>query len=111
MHSAATGGGGGSSKLIYLNPDEMTNIFKYLDEILKELESNAAPNIEKLGNLNYYTEGKAKKTMEVYAEANQKVMELYDNYTRASTLVIDILNTMIQADAAIAEQIMAKLGV
>ncbi|WP_066057185.1 hypothetical protein [Robertmurraya korlensis] len=111
MHKAIAGGGGGSSKLININPDEMTTIFKYLDGILKELESNAAPNIEKLGNLNYYTEGKAKKTMEVYAEANQKVMDLYDNYTRASTLVVDILNTMMEADAAIAEQIIAKLGV
>ncbi|MCM3603316.1 hypothetical protein M3175_21590 [Robertmurraya korlensis] len=111
MHKAVEGGGGGSSKLININPDEMTTIFKYLDKILNELESNAAPNIEKLGNLNYYTEGKAKKTMEVYAEANQKVMDLYDNYTRASTLVVDILNTMMEADAAIAEQIIAKLGV
>ena len=103
--------GGGSSLLININPDEMTTIFTFLQAIIKELETNAAPNIEKLGNIDYYTEGKAKKTMEVYAEANQKIMDLYENYSRAAALVIDILNTMMQADEAIAEQIIAKLGV
>jgi len=103
--------GGGSSLLININPDEMTTIFTFLQAIITELETNALPNIEKLGNIDYYTEGKAKKTMEVYAEANQKVIDLYDNYSRAATLVIDILNTMMQADEAIAEQIIAKLGV
>ncbi len=110
MHKVASGGGG-SSQLININPDEMTSIYKFLQEIITELETNATPNIEKLGNLDYYSEGKAKKAMEVYAEANQKVMDLYDNYSRAATLVIDILNTMMQADEAIAEQIIAKLGV
>ena len=103
--------GSGSSLLININPDEMTTIFTFLQAIITELETNAAPNIEKLGNIDYYTEGKAKKTMEVYAEANQKVMDLYENYSRAAALVIDILNTMMQADEAIAEQIIAKLGV
>jgi hypothetical protein len=108
MHKAE---GGGSSLLININPDEMTTIFTLLQAIITELETNATPNIEKLANIDYYTEGKAKKTMEVYTEANQKVMDLYDNYSRAGTLVIDILNTMMQADEAIAEQIIAKLGV
>ncbi|WP_035445450.1 hypothetical protein [Bacillus sp. UNC41MFS5] len=103
--------GGGTSLLINVNPDEMTTIFTLLQAIITELETNAAPNIEKLGSIDYYTEGKAKKAMEVYAEANQKVMDLYDNYSRAAALVIDILNTMMQADEAIAEQIIAKLGV
>ncbi|MGE6260575.1 hypothetical protein ACQKCU_22290 [Heyndrickxia sporothermodurans] len=111
MRETAMMDGGGSSVLINVNPDEITTIYNYLDEITKELETNASPNIEKLGSLNYYTEGKAKKAMEVYAEANKKVMELYDNYNRASTLVIDILNTMMKADRAIAEQIIAKLRI
>ncbi|MEH7118626.1 hypothetical protein V7128_14560 [Neobacillus vireti] len=102
---------GGGSSFININPDEITTIYKLLQGIIMELETNAAPNIEKLGNLDYYQEGKAKKAMEVYAEANQKVMDLHDNYSRAANLVIDILNTMIQADEAIAEQIIAKLGV
>lgn len=107
----AAGDGGGSDLLINIDPDEITTIYKLLQGIIMELENNAAPNIEKLGNLGYYIEGKAKKAMKVYAEANQKVMDLHDNYSRAAALVIDILNTMIQADEAIAEQIIAKLGV
>ncbi|MGF6952789.1 uncharacterized protein YukE [Neobacillus sp. B4I6] len=103
--------GGGSRMLININSDEMTTIFTLLQGIITELETNATPSIEKLANIDYYIEGKAKKAMDVYAEANQKVMDLYDNYSRAAALVIDILNTMMQADEAIAEQIIAKLGV
>lgn len=103
-------GGGGSAPQITINPDEITTIYKSLVEIMTELESNVTPNVEKLGQLKYYTEGKAKKAMEVYAEANEKVLELQDNYARASTLVIDILDTMVQTDADIAEQIFTKLG-
>jgi uncharacterized protein YukE len=101
--------GGGSSSLINVNSDEMITIFNYLQEIITELESNVTPNTEKLGQIKYYSEGKAKKAMEVYADANAKVMDLQDNYVRAQTLVIDILNTMMEADAAIAQQIIAKL--
>lgn len=103
--------GGGSSEQININPDEITTIYKLLMGIIMDLETNAAPNIEKLGNLHYYTAGKAKKTMEAYPEANKKILDLYDNYSRAGALVIDILNTMIQTDEKIAEQIIAKLGV
>lgn len=102
--------GVGSAPQITINPDEIATIYKSLVEIMTELESNVTPNVEKLGQLKYYTEGKAKKAMEVYAEANEKVLELQDNYARASTLVIDILDTMVQTDADVAEQIFAKLG-
>lgn len=98
------------SQSIAINPDEITTIYNQLLEIITELESNVTPNVEKLSQLNYYTDGKAKKAMEVYAEANEKVLDLQDNYMRASTLVIDILNTMIETDAKLAEQIIAKLG-
>lgn len=102
---------GGSGTLIDVNPDEIATIVNYLNDIIKELETNAAPNIKKLGNLHYYVEGKAKKTMEVYGEANEKVMDLYDHYCRSASLVVDILTTMVKTDKAIAEQVIAKLGV
>lgn len=114
MHNAAVmmdGGGGGSSLLINVDPDEITTIYKYLVDIFNELEANAAPNIEKLAGLQYYTEGKAMKTMEVYPQAIEKINDLYDNYARASTLVTDILQTMITVDQTLAEKIIAKLGV
>ncbi|MFB6468427.1 hypothetical protein ACE38V_16760 [Cytobacillus sp. Hz8] len=110
MHKAVMGDGG-SELLINVNPDEITTVFKYLEKILTELESNAAPNIEKLGNLEFYTAGKAMTAMEVYPEANEKILDLYDNYFRASTLVLDILNTMITVDETLAKEVIAKLGV
>lgn len=104
--SKAHGGG-----LIQVNPDEIATIFNHLQKIITELKKNAEPNIQKLGNLDFYTEGKAMEAMKVYADANKKVLDLSDQYTRASTLVIDILNTMMKADKDIAEQIIAKLEV
>lgn len=104
-------GGGSAAGNITINPDEITSIYNQLQAIITELESNVTPNIKKLGEINYYEAGKAKEAMEVYAEANEKVMDLYDNYVRASTLVIDVLNKMIQTDEAVAQQIIAKLEV
>lgn len=111
MLRAFEGESSGSSLLINVNPDEMTTIYKALQEILTELETHAAPAIKKLSSTHFYTEGKAMKAMEVYPQANEKVMDLYNHYTRAASLVTEILNTMIETDEAIAEQIIAKLGV
>lgn len=101
----------GSGTTINVRADELTSVFLKLEEIITELESGALPNISKLGELNFYEEGKAKEAMEVYAEANQKMVDLFDNYMRASTLVIDTLNQMMETDQAIAEQIIARLEV
>lgn len=110
MANVAQGGGGGGL-YIHVNPDEITTIYQYLEDILVELETNAHPNIEKLGEINYYTAGKAMPTMEVYPEANEKIKDLYDNYSRAASLVVEILHSMMEADEAIAQQIIDKLGV
>ena len=104
-------GGGGSGKTVLMNPDELVEVITYLEKIFTEIETKALPNIEKLGNLKFYTDGKAKETMEVYAEANMKLQDLFDHYYRASSLVYDILNTMIQTDSDLAKQIAAKFGV
>jgi|SRR5690625_4922695 len=107
VRTSAAGGG----TTINVRADELTSIFTKMEDIITELESNAVPNINRLSELNYYEEGKAKEAMEVYAEANQKMLDLFDNYTRASSLVIDVLNSMIEADEEIAEQIIASLEV
>ncbi|MEN1967627.1 hypothetical protein WMZ97_06050 [Lentibacillus sp. N15] len=108
---SGAGAGAGAGVTIDISPDEITTIYNQLQDIITELESNTTPNIEKLGKLNFYKAGKAKESMEVFADANEKLNDLYENYVRASTLVIDVLNKMIEADQAVAEQIIAKLEV
>ena len=44
-------------------------------------------------------------------KANEKIKDLYANYSRAATLVVETLNSMMEADEAIAQQIIDKLGV
>ena len=107
-HLASTGGG---SVPINIEADEITSMYQQLESILIEFESNVLPNVEQLGDSQFYTAGKAKEAMDVYHEANTKVMEIYNHYERASMLVIETLNDMMEADAAIASQIIGKLGI
>lgn len=100
---------GGWADPISIKADEITTIHNYLLSIVQELQTNAVPNIELLTQLDYYTAGKAKETVESSAEANERVLELLDHYDRISTLVIDSLQKMAEADKAIAAQIIAKL--
>lgn len=109
MHELVSSGFGTGAH-ITVNPDEMVTICNYIHEIIAELENNAAPNIKKLCETHFYTEGIAKRTMAVYPKANKKVLDLYDHYSRAATLVDHILAVMIQTDKNIAEKIFAKLG-
>ncbi|MEN2768985.1 hypothetical protein [Ornithinibacillus xuwenensis] len=106
-----TAGTASGASNITINTDEITSIFNQLQAIITELESNVTPNIQRLGELDFYQDGKAKKAMEAYGEANEKMLDLYDNYLRASSLVIEVLNKMMATDQAVAEQIIAKLEV
>ncbi|MFA9457725.1 hypothetical protein ACERJO_13265 [Halalkalibacter sp. AB-rgal2] len=101
----------GASVGITVDPDVITSVYSQLDDIIIELESEALPAIKELGRLRFYEAGEAIEAMEVYPEANEKFQDLLDNYMRASTLVVDILVTMIETDEAIAEQIFAALEV
>ncbi|WP_062052304.1 hypothetical protein [Bacillus sp. JCM 19034] len=100
----------GRSVGITVDPDVITAIFKDLLDIIAELESEALPAIKELGRLRFYQSGQAMEAMEVYPEANEKFHDLFDNYLRASTLVMDVLVTMAETDQAIAEQILTALG-
>lgn len=101
--------GAASALPINVEVEEMTTIYNYLQSIVEELLANAQPNIELLQQLNYYTAGKAKSAVEAADDANERILELVEHYNRISTLVVDSLEKMAEADAAIAEQIIARL--
>ena len=109
MHNRVMDAGGGGL-LIETRADELTDIYQQLIGIMAELEKNAVPNILKLTEVKFYTAGKAMDTMEAFPKANARIQDLYDHYTRASTLVTEILQTMIETDEALAERIITKLG-
>lgn len=110
MSQITVRGVSGGAIPIKFDPDEMTTIYNHLLDITDELKSNVEPNIIQLGELNFYEAGNAIKAISVYGEANEKIMDLYDNYFRASTLVTDILNQMIETDHVLAAQINEKIG-
>lgn len=107
-HIQATGGGSGPR--IKVDVDEITFIYQQIESILIEFEENVLPNIEQLSELTFYEAGKAKETMDAYKEANAKILEIYQHYDRAATLVIDTLNKMMATDREIAMEIIEKLG-
>ncbi|WP_088840578.1 hypothetical protein [Listeria sp. ILCC797] len=106
-----TMGGAGASSTIEINPDEMTHIAKELLAMANEFESVIQPAVTKLKSTKYVTAGEAKKAMAKVDEANERVMELKDHYERSSSLVFDILNTMVQADQEVAEKVIAALQI
>ncbi|CAC95291.1 TPA: hypothetical protein ACSK7M_001719 [Listeria innocua] len=106
-----TMGGAGAASTIDINPDEMTHIAKELLAIANEFEGVIKPAINQLKANKYLTKGKAKKAMDKVPKANERVMELQDQYNMASSVVFDILQTMVDADRDIAEKIIAALEV
>ncbi|WP_099223942.1 hypothetical protein [Listeria costaricensis] len=106
---AVSGPGAGST--IDINPDELTHIANELIAIADEFESIIKPAVKSLKSNKYLTEGAAKKAMDKVPKANERVLELEDHYNRASTLVFETLESMIQADEAIGQQIISALNI
>ncbi|MFP7493409.1 hypothetical protein SFC66_06425 [Terribacillus saccharophilus] len=96
---------------ITINPEQLTNVFNQLLAIVQELETNALPAIEEISDTAFYTDGKAKDAMDVYAEANRKFLELMLHYDRIATLVNDTLLQMALTDRLIADRIIAAMEV
>ncbi|MBC1542419.1 hypothetical protein [Listeria seeligeri] len=106
-----TMGGAGAASTIDINPDDMTHIANELLAIAKEFEETIKPEIKKLKDNKYLTKGQAKKSMDKVPKANERVMELEDQYNMAASVVFDVLQTMIDADQEIAEKIIAALEI
>lgn len=101
--------GGGVRAEINIDVDEITLIYQQIESILNEFEGTIIPSIEKLKTNDFYSSGKAKKAMDAFPEANEKITEIYNHYARASLLVIDTLTSMMEADRTIALEIIEKL--
>jgi len=98
------------SKEIKMNVDEMVSFIKYIQKIMTELEENMRPAIEALNDIEFYEQGKAKEIMGSYADANSRMLELNNLYSRAFSVINDIMNTMIEEDKALATEIAKGLG-
>lgn len=108
-HMMHDGGGGSAAPKIEVSVDDITLIYQQIESILNEFESNVMPNVESLGNNDFYTSGKAQEAMEAFQDANEKVLEVFGHYNRAAILVIEVLEEMMGIDEQIALQIIEKL--
>lgn len=98
------------SKKIEMNVDEMVSFIQYIQKIMTELEEKMKPAIEALNDIAFYEQGKAKKIMGSYADANSRMLELNNLYSRAFSVINDIMNSMIEEDQALATEIAKGLG-
>lgn len=104
------GVGGGAPK-IEMSAAEITNLFNQLQRIVVELETNALSQIDNIDRTTFYKAGKAQAAINVHTDANNKIIELYNHYQRAQTLLMETLEKMIVADQAIASQIIERLEI
>ena len=95
---------------IKMNVEEMISFIQYIQKIITELEDKMKPAIEALNDINFYEQGKAKKIMGTYDEANSRMLELNNLYSRAFSIINDIMNSMIEEDQALATEIAKGLG-
>ena len=98
------------SKEIKMSVDEMVAFLQYIEKIINELEVNMKPAIDELNDIQFYLDGKAKEIMGSYADANSRMLELNNLYSRAFSVVNGIMNSMIEEDEALATEIAKGLG-
>jgi len=104
-------GTGSSSEKIHVKADELSEVYKQLNTIVEDLDLHLNLYIKKIKSNTFYTFGEAKKTIDSLGDANEKFLELVDQYNRASTLVSFSLNEMMENDDAIAKRIIGNLQV
>ncbi|PEA53789.1 hypothetical protein CON64_16270 [Bacillus pseudomycoides] len=99
---------GGQS--IQMNADEMTTIYKYLEEILSAFRNDIQANSHNLQQLKYYKDGKATQVISEYENILNKTMEIGDHYERIMSLVAYTLNSMNALDEKLAQEITQNIG-
>ncbi|MCP1125735.1 hypothetical protein NKR74_20805 [Bacillus sp. 3103sda1] len=96
---------------IQMNVDEMTTIYKYLQEILSTFENEIQASSHNIQQFKYYKDGKAKQVVSEYEKILNKTMEIRDHYARIMSLVAYTLNSMMETDEKLAQEIIEKIGV
>ncbi|MFI8708217.1 hypothetical protein ACIGHG_14270 [Bacillus sp. NPDC077411] len=95
---------------IQMNVDEMTTIYKYLEEILGTFRSEIQANSHNIQQLKYYKDGKATPVVKEYEHILNKTMEIGDHYERIMSLVAYTLQSMMATDEQLAQEIIRKIG-
>ncbi|AJH16816.1 MULTISPECIES: hypothetical protein [Bacillus cereus group] len=99
---------GGQS--IQMNVDEMTTIYKYLEEILNTFRNDIQANSQNIQQLQYYKDGKATPVVKEYEHILNKTMEIGDHYERIMSLVAYTLQSMMATDEQLGQEIIRKIG-
>ncbi|MBA3925725.1 hypothetical protein [Listeria rustica] len=101
-------GAGGGAADISISVDEILSILNKINAIIFELET-LNTKTDSIATITFYEDGEAKKSMDVYKDANKKAMDLYDNYARIKNLVTYTINTMMEQDEVLAQEFYTKL--
>lgn len=95
--------GGGASKEIIMNVEEMHEIMRYITSLEVSFQTVLSPKLQELSEINYYRGGEAAKAMEHYSKMLNKVNEVGDLYSRANNEVFKLVNHWLEQDALLAQ--------
>lgn len=101
--------GGGSSKEIVMNVEEMHEIMRYITDLEVSFQTVLAPKLQTLSELKYYKGGEASKAMKHYPKMLDKVNEVSDLYSRANSEVMKLVNHWLEQDALLAKDFQNSL--
>lgn len=101
--------GGGSSKDIVMNVEEMHEIMRYITDLEVSFQTVLAPKLQTLSELKYYKGGEAAKAMKHYPKMLNKVNEVSDLYSRANSEVMKLVNHWLEQDALLAKDFQNSL--
>ncbi|MBC2103520.1 hypothetical protein [Listeria booriae] len=102
-------GAGGGAADISISVDEISEIYNRIKKIILELEK-LEKSTEAISSIKFYKDGKAKKALKVYDKANKKAMDLYDNYAQIAVLVKYTIESMMEQDELLSQEIRTKLN-
>lgn len=101
--------GGGSSKEIVMNVEEMHEIMRYITDLEVSFQTVLAPKLQTLSELKYYKGGEASKAMKHYPKMLNKVNEVSDLYSRANSEVMKLVNHWLEQDALLVKDFQNSL--
>lgn len=102
--------GGGGSKEIVMNPDELQAIMRYITTVKVSFQNNLAPKLKSLSETKYYEGGEASKVMDHYSKMLNKVNEVGDLYRRANSEILSMMGQWLQQDAQLRDDFLNGLS-
>ncbi|MGY3778099.1 hypothetical protein [Isobaculum melis] len=90
---------------IYIDPVEMLDLSRRLEEILDIFNGEIAEQIEILASTTFYEEGAAKPVIDIYPQISKSIYKIAEDYTRLYAFIHYTTEKVTEKDRILAERI------